>query len=401
MLAHSPPLPLVIDYWRMGVMGFEPSRMVENEEGILLALQHRDRLRRIRIIWPLLSLQKFIMAMDGDFSILEYLYVAPGPPAKSNTTQSLVLPHAFQAPHLRYLILTGFAFPTGHALFPTAVGVVTLSLRKIQSDANFRLSDLFHLLSLLPQLESLTIGFHSPLSNRDVGTHLSKMSNMMHLTLPNLCHFAFEGVSTYLEILLPRVTAPRLRRLRIYSFNQLTFSVPCLRDFMSRARNLHFRTATVMFSHSSIQISLHNRKIGHRRCTFSMDVVCSHHDWQVSSVAQIFTVLGPLIPEVVDLTLGYSGQLSFLEWDREADRTEWRTLLGSFRNVTTLRLFNGGLAEELSRSLRPADGESSVDILPKLKIFDYFTWGATSDTFSSFIDARLLAGHPVILAVHR
>ena len=134
-------------------------------------------------------------------------------------------------------------------------------------------------------------------------------------------------------------------------------------------------------------------------CTFSMDVVCSQHDWQVSCVAQIFTVLGPLFPEVVDLTLGYSGQFSFLEWHREADRSQWRTLLGSFHNVKTL-VINGSLAKELSRSLRPAVGESSVDILPELEKLDYYTWGP-SDTFSSFIDARLLEGRPVMLVVHR
>ena len=193
MLAHSPPLPLVIDH--KGVIGFEPSRTVEDEEGILLALQHRNRLRRIRIVWPLLSLQKFIMAMDGEFPILEYLHVAPS--VKSNT--SLVLPHTFQASHLRHLILTGFAFPTKRPLFPTTAGVVTLSLQEIHSDANFRLNDLFHLLSLSPQLESLAIGFHFPFPNRDVRRQLSKMSNMMHLTLPNLRHFAFEGNSTYLD----------------------------------------------------------------------------------------------------------------------------------------------------------------------------------------------------------
>ena len=249
MLAQSPPLPLVIDHMGSGV---GRTQAVENEEGMLLALQHRDRLRRIRLLWPLPSLQKFIMAMDGEFPILEYLYVAP--PSKNHT--SLMLPHASQAPRLHYLILIGFAFPTGRPLFPTAVDVVTLSLQEIHSYANFRLSDLFHLLSLLPQLESLTIGFHSPFPNHDVRAQLSQMSNMIHLTLPNLRHFAFEGVSTYLEMLLPRVTAPLLERLRIYFFNQLTFSVPCLRDFMNKARNLHLESATFTFYDWGIMMML-------------------------------------------------------------------------------------------------------------------------------------------------
>jgi hypothetical protein len=185
-------------------------RTVENEEGMLLALQHRDRIRRVRISWPIPSLQRFIMAIDGEFSILEYLYVAPS----SKSDSSLVLPHTFQAPHLRYLILIGFAFPIGRPLFPTAMGIVTLSLQEIDSYINFRLNDLFHLLSLLPQLESLTIGF-----NAHVWTQPPQMSNMTHLTLPNLHHFAFEGISTYLEMLLPRMTTPLLEKLRVHFFN--------------------------------------------------------------------------------------------------------------------------------------------------------------------------------------
>jgi len=387
MLAHSPPLPLIIDH-----MGSRTGRTVENEEGMLLALQHRDRLRRIRIVWPLPSLQKFIMAMDGEFPILEYLYLAP--PSKNNT--SLVLPNTSQASRLRYLILIGFAFPTGRPLFPTAVDVVTLSLQEIHSYANFRLNDLFDILSLLPQLESLTIGFHSPFPNRDVRTQLIQASNIIHLTLPNLRHFAFEGVSTYLEMLLPRMTAPLLGQLRVHFFNQLTFSVPCLRDFMSKSRNLRFNNATFSFYDWGIVVMLYPRERSRGMYALNMHVFCRHLDWQVSSVAQIFTVLSPVFSEVVDFTLVYSEHPSSPEWHYEADRAQWRDLLRSFSNVKTL-FVPEGLTRELSRSLRPADGESPVDLLPDLKELEYSTYRSTSDVFSSFIDARQLAGRPVTL----
>ena len=387
MLAHSPPLPLVIDHMGSGVV-----RTVENEEGMLLALQHRDRLCRIRIAWPLPSLQRFITAMDGEFPILEYLYVAP--PSKDNTY--LVLPHTFQASRLRHLILIGFAFPTGRPLFLTTVDVVTLSLREIHPYTNLHLNNLFHILSLLPQVESLTIGFHSPFPNRDVRTQLIQMSNMGHLTLPNLRHFAFEGVSTYLETLLPRMTAPLLEKLRIYFFNQLTFSVPCLRDFMGKARNLHFNSATFRFYDWGIAVTLYPRERNHRAYALDLHIFCRHLDWQVSSVAQIFTVLSPVFSEVVDLTLGYFEHVSSPEWHYEADRTQWRDLLRSFHSVKTLIVYSP-LTRELSRSLRPADGESPVDLLPDLKELEYFKYSSASDSFSSFIDARQLAGRPVTL----
>ena len=70
MLTHSPRLPLIIDHlystW-------------EEEQGIMLALQLRDRIRRIRLVTYLTKLesQNLMVALDGDFPMLEYLYIHP------------------------------------------------------------------------------------------------------------------------------------------------------------------------------------------------------------------------------------------------------------------------------------------------------------------------------------
>ena len=58
MLAHSPPLPLFIDY-----VDKHHDITSEDEEGILLALQHHDRVRWIRFIMPIPALQKVIIAL--------------------------------------------------------------------------------------------------------------------------------------------------------------------------------------------------------------------------------------------------------------------------------------------------------------------------------------------------
>ena len=60
MLANSPPLPLVINF-------FDLDRDItgEDEEAVILALKRRrDRIRRIRVL--ALDLQKFAMAMEGN-----------------------------------------------------------------------------------------------------------------------------------------------------------------------------------------------------------------------------------------------------------------------------------------------------------------------------------------------
>ena len=67
MLAHFPPLPLTIDY------GDEDGITAEDEEGILLALEQRHRVRHLRLVIPVQSLQNLATAIDEEFPVLEYL----------------------------------------------------------------------------------------------------------------------------------------------------------------------------------------------------------------------------------------------------------------------------------------------------------------------------------------
>jgi hypothetical protein len=96
MLAHSPPLPLVIDY-----VDEDRKTTTEDEGGILLALQHRHRVRHIRLCIPVSNLQKVIEAIDGEFPMLEYMYIEP----LANDDESIILPETFRAPHIRRLVL--------------------------------------------------------------------------------------------------------------------------------------------------------------------------------------------------------------------------------------------------------------------------------------------------------
>jgi len=56
MLAHSPPLPLIIDY-------FDDNNdiNIKDEEGLIYALQQRNHVRRIRIMKPVPILEKLII----------------------------------------------------------------------------------------------------------------------------------------------------------------------------------------------------------------------------------------------------------------------------------------------------------------------------------------------------
>jgi hypothetical protein len=63
MLAHSLPLPLVINFRRNDEI------TAEDEEGAILALKQYDRVRRVRLEMPPTSLQKLVTTMDDEYPI--------------------------------------------------------------------------------------------------------------------------------------------------------------------------------------------------------------------------------------------------------------------------------------------------------------------------------------------
>jgi len=336
---------------------------------------------------PVASLQKLITAIDDEFLALEFLDI--GPRAKHNTR--LILPATFEAPNLRYLWLSHFASPIGSRLLATAVGLVRLVLRRIRPSIYTHPNQLLQLLLLLPQLERLDIGFSSPVSNRDLKRQLLNTPIIAHTTLPNLHSFAFWGVSAYLEALLPHMTTPRLEKLDIHFFNQLTFSVPRLLQFMTTTENFRFGCAEFIFYHRAVSVIF--SPVEATPINFAVEVICGHLDWQVSSMAQVFNILSPLSSTVVDLSLVYEDQTLSSEGHNQVDRTQWRELLGSFRNVKTLRVHNG-LVGEVSRSLR-LDGEPPLELLPELNELMCPQGSHNDKTFAAFIHEREVAGQPI------
>jgi hypothetical protein len=383
MLAHSPPLPLDIDYFnlRLGIAA---------EDEIILALKQRDRVRRIRFgmgVWN--SIKKLIMAIDeGYYPVLEYL-VMENP--REFRKKTLMLPETFHAPRLRHLLLFGFALPMGSRLLTTAVGLVMLALGVAHRSAYFQPNTLLQWLSLMPQLEKLLIVFAGPDSDRDLGRQLTHTPAMTRISLPNLSWIEFQGVSDYMEAVVRRIVTPRLEKLYIQFFERLPFSVPCLLQFMSATETLRFDSARFEFSKNHVYVGAYLREQA-EVYPLSITVYSKSLDSQVSSVAQIFNSLGQIFSTVEHMALEL--EESFEEHN-QVDRAKWRKLLRSFSQVKTLRI-DDGLVEELSRCLRPDDGENPLELLPELQELTHSGGsGDTGDAFTSFIYARQNAGRPV------
>jgi hypothetical protein len=387
MLTHSPHLPLVVDYNEQG-----RDITTDDEEGMIVALKQRERILRVRLYEPVTSLQKIIAAMGDEYPILEFLVIEL--PVEDEST-ILIFPETLQAPHLRSLWLRGFALPIGSPLLTTAVGLVTLSLIMVHPSTYFQPNTLLQWISLMPQLEMPFIYFEFSIPSRDVERQLTHTPIIAHITLPNLRHFGFTGVSSYLEALVHRITTPRLETLVIDFHNQLTFSVPRLLQFVIAAENLRFGSAKFRFFGDGVDVLVYPREEA-EMFGFAAAVLCWHLDWQVSSVAQIINSLSQVFSAVEHLTLEYSEHNHSSEEHNEVDRTEWRRLLRPFSNVKTLRI-DDGLVDDLSGCLQLEDGELPLEVLPELQELTYYGSGDVGDVFTSFVDARRNAGRPITL----
>jgi hypothetical protein len=390
MLAYSPPLPLIIDF-----LDEHHNITAEDEAGMMLALQQRDRVRRIRLrMSSVPTLQRFIMALDEEFPILEYLYIVSSP---ATFITRLILPKTFHAPHLRHLILGNLAFPIGSPLHTPIAGPVTLIIMRIHPSVYPHPNVLLQKLSLMPQLEKLQIGFHSPVPNRGVEMQLLDTPMMTHVTFPNLRWFGFKGVSAYLDALLSRMTAPSLENFFLWFFHQLTYTMPNLLQFSTTKENLRFIATRVIFQRGVALMKMLSYEGDVMRRVY-VEVGCRNFDWLVSSMAQILGALSPIFSavEVLRVTLNYSPSS---EEHTVVDDTQWRELLRPFSPVNTLRLKGNSvnqLVAELSRSLQVNGGESPMELLPDLKNLIY-SRHVSGRPFKAFIDARKKAGHPVTL----
>ncbi len=392
MLAHSPPLPLVIDY------PYEDNNIsAEDEEGITHALQHRDRVRRIRLMKPIPILEKLIIILDGEYPILEYLLIEHQRYLRPVIwlNRNLNLPETFRAPHLRHLVLSNFVIPIGSPFLLATMGnLVLLSLNSIPPSAYFHPNALLQRLSLMPQLETFGITFKSHFPSGDIKRQLLRTPiTIPHVMLPNLRWLAFQGASAYLEALLPWVTIPLLERLQVFFFNQLSYSIPHLQQLLSTTGSLRFNTVKLWFLDGDLGMLAYSHKEA-RLFNFEMMLGGRHLDWQVACTAQVFHTLKTKFSVVEHLTLEYSRYYISSEWNNEADRTQWREFLGSFGKVKTLRI-DKALVEQLSRSLQPDEGESPAELLPELQELSCSSFESSLDPFTPFVNARQKAGRPV------
>jgi hypothetical protein len=215
--------------------------------------------------------------------------------------------------------------------------------------------------------------------------------------LPALKRFVFRGPSAYLEGLLARIIAPRLRNLEVTLFNQLIFALPVLSHLISTTSELRFPIANVNFNQTFVSISVSNHKEAQGDKSFYVQVSCKPFDWQVSSAAQVCSALSQMLAEVEELSLDFYEQSVSPEWRKEVDtRICMRyELLRPFKGAKKLRVGHA-LALDLSRALKSKEEPKGL-LLPALE--ELMLEEGNEDKFTEFIEARQVADNPVQLIV--
>jgi hypothetical protein len=377
MLTHSPPLPLTIQYR-------EPEMTAEDESGILLALSHRDRVDHLEV-WTGHP-RKFVTVMDDQFPVLERMCI------HSWTQVAVDLPVTFQAPNLRHLKLRMASLPIGSPLLITSIArLVTLELDNIPESAYFPPSYIRSRLLLMLQLEKLSITFESLIRvpNLDVEWQSRQTPDMT--TLPNLRQFLFRGPTTYLESLVSRISVPSLSDLRV-DLDHLTFTLPCFLEFMQPSENFTFTAVQVMFGKHDVTIFAEPRKDSFLLLKNS----CRHLDSQVVSATQFFDTLSPILSIVEQVTFRFKEHIQLSESHHHVDRRHWRELLRLLTNVKAIRV-QDVLVSRIFSSLPSRDGEPPLELLPNLEEVEYYGRSDNQDAFTTFLNERQVAGHPVSL----
>ncbi|KAN0133865.1 hypothetical protein V8E53_008297 [Lactarius tabidus] len=387
-LDHLPPLPLVIVYQ-------EDIATISAKDALDMSqlLQLHDRIPHIVFNIPPVILHGLLLSMDDNFSILEYLCLS----STAKGDAGLILPTTFMAPKLRHLTLRSIGLPTGLRLLSFTPGLVTLTLANIQSSGYFLPKHLVSRLRFLPQLKELSICFSKPIPRHCAeGESLGALKNPV--TLPALKRLTFQGVSAYMESLVAQIIAPRLDHLGITIFNPVTFALPHLSHFTNTTEGAKRPIASVIFEYDVVSVVMNERR--QQRAdgppSVSLRMMCQEFGRQVVCAALICNTLVPALSGVEKLTIDINGQRNQTERQNDAVNVEtWRKLLGPFVGAMELHIGHA-LALELSSALQSDIAGLDPMLLPSLQeLVAHLEEESANNAFSSFADAREIAGRPV------
>jgi hypothetical protein len=397
MLAVWPPLPIVV--WK----NRWPKWSIDN---IMAALEHNDRVRKISLEdVTSLELEEILAPMQKPYPALTFLEIGG-----DYRGTAPVVPESFlggSAPRLRHLKLNFIPFPGLPKLLLSATHLVYLHLWAIPNSGYITPEAIVAVLSTLTGLEGLLLAFESPLSRPKRESR--PPPPLTRSIFPALTRFRFKGASEYLGDLVARIDTPLLDGLDITFFHQLIFDTPQLTQFISRTPNLLETQAEahVVFSRDDVWvrpwlppdgITPPDGSFGSRG--LDLKISCLQSDWQLSSLAQIYSSVLP--QALIHMTEHLYIEDYFLppHWQDDIEDSQWLEVLHPFTSVKNLYV-SQELIPCIARALKELVGERVIEVLPALQslfLRELHPSRPVQEAIWMFIAARQLADHSITVS---
>ena len=298
------------------------------------------------------------------------------------------------APRLQYLRMEGIPFPGIPNLLLSVTHLVDLYLHQIPHSGYISPEAMANCLSVLINLDTLSLGFLSPQSRPNMESqHPPPIT--WHI-LPGLTTIYFTGASEYLDDLVGRIDAPRLEYLSITFFFQLNFDTPHLAQFISRTPRLQEPNEIDVVMDVITEVVLYCTP-GDRRVEILCEEPRGQH--QLSFVTQVCTMCLPTLPTAESLRLRDFFDEPYLDmsWKDDVENDQWLELLRPFTAVRNLYI-SEEFQPNIASALQELVGGRTTEVLPSLqKIFmiPFDSSRSFKEAFGQFVAARRVSGYPI------
>jgi hypothetical protein len=363
-------------------------------DNILVALEHNDRIRHLKLYNSLSSeMDKVLAAMQQPFPALTHLDLY------FNGETVRVVPASFlggSAPQLQTLYLFRIPVLGLPKLLLSATHLVELRILSIPHSGYFSPETMVTSLAVLTRLERFDIGFRSPRSFPDRKSR--RPPPKTRTVLPVLTLFMFRGVSEYLDDLVARIDTPLLNELIITFFHQLLFDTPHLTQFVRRTPKFKaYDEARVEFSGSCVWLTTSDWAL-------RLGISCRPSDWQLSSLAQICR--SGFMPTVEHLYLDLNvlpEKHHQLSWQDDIETSQWlevlRPLTSAVKDLYICREFTPHIAPTL-KELVGGRVTEALPVLQTLFLQEALpSSGPVQESIAKFVAARELAGLPIAVSL--
>jgi hypothetical protein len=360
-----PPFPLLI----LGLGGVCETSGVDN---IIAILEHRDRIRQIRLNFLESQREDIYAKMLVQFPALTYLRLRTFD-ATFFTYSVPVLPDSFlggSAPHLQTLDLCHVPFPELPKFLLSTTHLVTLRLHGSKvTDSGFISPEVMPTcLSSLTSLKTLWLEFAFPARRSYPQGGCRLPSPPTGHVLPAPTRFRFDAANpAYLGALVDRIDPSRLELLQLFLYHQ-DFDDQQLEliQFISRAPKLvAHKKADVIFHDACVDIILSSQGSGDGE--LSVIIKSNFLDSQLAFLAQLFTSLLPPFPTLEGLYISARREVLY---DNDNWNTLWLDFLRPFASVKDLYI-SKRFSYNVVRALQELTGDRTTEVLPALKIFSW------------------------------